>query len=149
YYSVLMQNWIELNAYPSPEGLAVYFRTVTEQKVMAARIAASERRLNFVTLATLDAAWDWNLETDRIWWSGALERLFGYESAPGAPELETKRQFWVDQIHNDDRSRVLGNLTRVIDGDARTWEERYRFKHRDSQFVHVEHRGFVIRDDKG
>jgi PAS domain S-box-containing protein len=149
YYSELMQNWIELNAYPSLEGLAVYFRPVTEQKRMAARIAASERRLNFVTLATLDAAWDWNLETDRIWWSGALERLFGYEDIPGAPELETSRQFWIDQIHDDDRARVLTSVTRIIDTDARMWEERYRFKHSNGQFVHVEHRGFIIRSDDG
>ena len=149
YYSKLTQNWIELNAYPSPEGLAVYFRTVTEQKAMAARIAASERRLNFVTLATLDAAWDWNLESDRIWWSGGLERLFGYEGSRGASELETPRQFWIDQIHEDDRGRVLGNISRVLDSDARTWEERYRFRHRDGQFVHVEHRGFVLRNDQG
>ncbi len=149
YYSGLMENWIELNAYPSPEGLAVYFRTVTEQKRMAARIAASERRLNFVTLATLDAAWDWNLETDRIWWSGALEQLFGYEDIPGAPELETARAFWIDQIHDDDRNRVLTSISRVIDSDARMWEDRYRFKHRSGQFVHVEHRGFVIRSDDG
>jgi PAS domain S-box-containing protein len=149
YYSEVMKNWIELNAYPSPEGLAVYFRTVTEQKVMAARIAASERRLNFVTLATLDAAWDWNLETDRIWWSGGLERLFGYESSPGAAELETTRRFWVDQIHDSDRQHVLSSLSRVIDSDARTWEDRYRFKHRNGSFVQVEHRGFVIRSESG
>jgi PAS domain S-box-containing protein len=149
FYSEQMQNWIELSAYPSTEGLAVYFRTVTEQKAMAARIAASERRLNFVTLATLDAAWDWNLETDRIWWSGGLERLFGYENLPGTPELETPRQFWVDHIHDDDRGNVLTGVARVLDGDARTWEERYRFKHRNGHFVHVEHRGFVVRDDKG
>jgi PAS domain S-box-containing protein len=149
YFSELMQNWIELNAYPSPEGLAVYFRPVTEQKRMAARIAASERRLNFVTLATLDAAWDWNLETDRIWWSGALERLFGYVDVPGAPELETARQFWVEQIHDEDRNRVLTSISRVIDGDARSWEERYRFKHRNGQFVHVEHRAFVVRNEQG
>ncbi|MGV3591750.1 MAG: PAS domain-containing protein, partial [Gammaproteobacteria bacterium] len=149
YYSELMQNWIELNAYPSSEGLAVYFRPVTEQKAMAARIAASERRLNFVTLATLDAAWDWNLETDHIWWSGGLERLFGYENLPRSPELETPRQFWVDQIHDDDRDAVLAGIGRMLDGDARTWVERYRFRHRSGHFVHVEHRGFVVRDDSG
>lgn len=149
YYSELMQNWIELNAYPSPEGLAVYFRAITEQKVMAARIAASERRLNFVTLATLDAAWDWNLETDRIWWSGALERLFGYETPPGAVELETPRQFWLEQVHENDRPQVLASLARVLDSDARTWEERYRFRHRNGSFVQVEHRGFVIRNEAG
>jgi PAS domain S-box-containing protein len=149
YYSELMKNWIELNAYPSPEGLAVYFRAVTEQKVMAARIAASERRLNFVTLATHDVAWDWNLETDRIWWSGALEDLFGYQSSPGAAELETTRKFWLEQIHEADLPQVLASVARVIEGDSRSWEERYRFKHRNGTYVPVEQRGFIIRNETG
>jgi PAS domain S-box-containing protein len=149
YYSPLMDNWIDLDAYPSPEGLAVYFRAITEQKRMADRITASERRLNYVTQATLDAAWDWNLETDLIWWSGALERLFGLAEAASSPELETDRQFWIDRIHPDDRNKVLTSIARVIDSDARMWEEKYRFQHRDGHFVHVEHRSFVVRNDEG
>ena len=39
YYSNLMQNWIELDAYPSPEGLAVYFHAITERKRMRERLA--------------------------------------------------------------------------------------------------------------
>lgn len=38
YYSNLMQNWIELDAYPSPEGLAVYFHAITERKQMKERL---------------------------------------------------------------------------------------------------------------
>ena len=38
YYSNLMQNWIELDAYPSPEGLAVYCHAITERKRMRERL---------------------------------------------------------------------------------------------------------------
>jgi hypothetical protein len=39
YYSNLMQNWIELDAYPSPEGLAVYCHAITKRKRMRERLA--------------------------------------------------------------------------------------------------------------
>jgi len=38
YYSNLMQNWIELDAYPSPEGLAVYCHAITKRKRMRERL---------------------------------------------------------------------------------------------------------------
>lgn len=38
YYSNLMKNWIELDAYPSQEGLAVYFHSITERKQMQERL---------------------------------------------------------------------------------------------------------------
>ncbi|MES2626906.1 MAG: PAS domain-containing protein [Pseudomonadota bacterium] len=149
YYSIRLKNWIELDAYPSPEGLAVYFRTVTEQKLMAARIAASERRLKFVTQATLDAAWDWNLETDKVWWSGGLEQLFGFSASTDNDELETTREFWIDHIHPDERSKVLASIALVLNSESNVWEEKYRFKHENGSFVYVEHRGFLIRQEDG
>ena len=39
YYSNLMQNWIELDAYPSPEGLAVYCHAITKRKRMREQLA--------------------------------------------------------------------------------------------------------------
>jgi len=146
YFSSLMDNWIELDAHPSPEGLAVYFRPVSEEKKMTARIAASERRLNYVTQATLDAAWDWNLEDNTIWWSGGLQRLFGYQATEGRQELETDRQFWTDLIHPADRSRVLREVERMLRGKEQEWESQYRLQHREGHFVHVHHKGFVLRD---
>lgn len=38
YFSELMDNWIELDAFPSPEGLAVYFHSITERKRMQERL---------------------------------------------------------------------------------------------------------------
>ncbi len=38
YFSSVMDNWIELDAFPSPEGLAVYFHSITERKVMQQRL---------------------------------------------------------------------------------------------------------------
>jgi PAS domain S-box-containing protein len=38
--------WLEVNAYPSPDGLAVYFRDVTERKQAAERLRESEERFS-------------------------------------------------------------------------------------------------------
>jgi signal transduction histidine kinase/CheY-like chemotaxis protein len=38
YYSALMANWIEIDAFPSPAGLAVYFHSITEKKLLKERL---------------------------------------------------------------------------------------------------------------
>ncbi len=44
YYPAPIDGWFEVNAYPSEEGLAVYFRNVTDRKRVEARLRASEER---------------------------------------------------------------------------------------------------------
>lgn len=40
-----LDRWFEVRAYPSPEGLSVFFRDVSAQRATAERLAESERRL--------------------------------------------------------------------------------------------------------
>jgi len=144
-----MQNWIELDAYPSPEGLAVFFHSISEKRAMADRIAASEQRLKCVTQATLDAAWDWNLEQNQIWWSGRLERLFGWARSHSRQEMLTDNNYWLERIHADDRMRVINNLENLIKSDAGSWEQTYRLQRETGEYAHVEHRATIVRRDDG
>ena len=38
YWSPVLSAWLEVNLYPSGEGLAVYFRDITQRKTMEAEI---------------------------------------------------------------------------------------------------------------
>jgi PAS domain S-box-containing protein len=149
YYSENMGNWIELDAYPSPEGLAVFFHSISEKRAMADRIAASEQRLKYVTQATLDAAWDWNLEKNEIWWSGRLERLFGWTQSHSRQEMLTDNHYWLERIHPDDRMRVINNLENLIKSEASLWEEGYRLLRENGEYAHVEQRASIVRREDG
>lgn len=149
YFSEHMQNWIELDAYPSPEGLAVFFHSISEKRAMADRIAASEQRLKYVTQATLDAAWDWNLERNEIWWSGRLERLFGWTRSHSRQEMQTDNHYWLERIHPDDRMRVINNLENLIKSDALIWEDGYRLLRENGEYAHVEQRASIVRREDG
>jgi PAS domain S-box-containing protein len=145
YYSEAMQNWIELDAYPSPEGLAVFFHSISEKRAMADRIAASEQRLKYVTQATLDAAWDWDLDRNEIWWSGRLERLFGWTQSHARQEMLTDNHYWLERIHPDDRMRVINNLENLIKSDGVVWNETYRLLRESGDYAHVEQRATIVR----
>jgi len=145
YWSQAMQNWIELDAYPSPEGLAVFFHSISEKRAMADRIAASEQRLKNVTQATLDAAWDWNLDKNEIWWSGRLERLFGWTQSNSRQEMLTDNHYWLERIHPDDRMRVINNLENLIKSDGMVWEDTYRLLRESGDYAQVDQRATIVR----
>ncbi len=140
-----LHNWFEISVYPSPRGLAVYFRTVTERKQLTAELTASEERFRYVAEATADAVWDWDLRSDAIWWSSGIQSLFGY-----APEdVEPDSRSWTSRIHPGELDRVVEGIHAVIDKGGVQWRDEYSFRCRDGRYARVVDRGFVIRDAEG
>ncbi|WP_416666188.1 ATP-binding protein [Egbenema bharatensis] len=66
-----------------------------------------------LTLA-LDAAkmgsWDWDLQTDTLFWTPIHEAIFGYE--PGKPERSYED--WASRIHPDDLPRVEATIQSAL-----------------------------------
>src|SRR4051812_8344093 len=72
YYSAL-QTWFEVHAYPSREGLSVYFEDVSEKKRSQALLQQSEKRFRSLVEATASAVW----KTDASGMIGAEEDDWG------------------------------------------------------------------------
>jgi diguanylate cyclase (GGDEF)-like protein/PAS domain S-box-containing protein len=135
--------WLEVRAYPSAEGLAVYFRDVSERRATLEALRESEERFRYVARASTDAVWDWDFKTNAIWWGDGIQTLFGYSPQ----EIEPGSESWTNRIHPDDLEPVLRGIHAVIDGDGTTiWADEYRFRRKDGTYATVLDRGFVIRD---
>jgi diguanylate cyclase (GGDEF)-like protein/PAS domain S-box-containing protein len=106
-----------------------------------AAIRESDERFRNVARATADAIWDWDLESDGIWWNEGIQTLFGF--SPG--DIEPGSEAWSLRIHPEDRDRVLRGIHAVIDSDLENWSAEYRFVRKDGSYAHVLDRGFVIR----
>lgn len=140
-----LHNWFEISAQPSTEGLAVYFRPITERKQLQAQLAASEERFRYVAEATTDAVWDWDLQTDQVWWNDAVHTLFGFN----IDEMEPDSTSWTSRIHPDDVGRITSSIHEVIDSGQVHWKGEYRFRCKDGRYARIVDRGFVVRDAEG
>ncbi|MEX2481276.1 MAG: PAS domain S-box protein [Gammaproteobacteria bacterium] len=140
-----LSKWFEVNAYPTPDGLAVYFLDVTARKEAEQALRASNERFHLLAKATNDVIWDWDIDSGTVWWNEGLQLVFGY--APGA--LGNGREAWLNRVHPDDRERIQHSIAAVLASPARNWTEEYRFQHADGRFLSVIDRGFVIRDETG
>jgi diguanylate cyclase (GGDEF)-like protein/PAS domain S-box-containing protein len=144
-YYAPYQVWSEMRAYPSAEGLTVYFRDITEARKTEEALRLSEERFRTIARATTDVVWDWNLEDDTVWASDSVELVFGYTTADFSGPIEA----WSDRIHPDERERVLGHVRSAIAGFDDHWMDEYRFLRQDGSTAFVLDRGHIIRDAGG
>ncbi|HEV7839763.1 MAG TPA: ATP-binding protein, partial [Gemmatimonadaceae bacterium] len=120
YYSAL-QTWFEVHAYPSREGLSVYFEDVSEKKRSQELLQQSEKRFRSLVEATAAAVW----KTD------AAGMIMGEEDdwgrLTGQTFDEMKGFGWLEAVHPDDRERTVERWKRVLEtGEVLELEQRVR-----------------------
>ncbi|GGB56697.1 PAS domain S-box protein [Blastomonas aquatica] len=120
-------------------------RDETERRAADAILRETEQRYRLAAKATNDAIWDWDLGANRVEWNEAVSVLFGYTAEQVTPTAD----WWVANIHPDDRVRVERDIQQVIDGDRDQWTAEYRFRRSDGTFADVFDRGHVFRDQNG
>lgn len=137
--------WLMINAYPSSDGLAVYFRDVTQERADQQQLRMNEERFRLLASAARDVVWDWDVVNNTIWWNDAVEKVFGHDPKVLAAAPEN----WLQYIHAQDRDWVCAQL-RVLGAELGTeWSADFRLLHADGHVVHVHGRAFVIRSDTG
>jgi diguanylate cyclase (GGDEF)-like protein/PAS domain S-box-containing protein len=105
----------------------------------------SEERYALAANATQDGIWDWNLETDGVYFSQRWTEMLGYASDQIRPELEE----WLLHIHPEDREKFQQAVTLHCHGLTSCLEVQYRLLHQDGSYRWMLARGLAIRDGSG
>lgn len=118
---------------------------ITNDKLALEKLKISEARYEYVTRATSDAIWDWDLLTDEVYYGGAFQTLFGYP----ADIARNHSTFWENHIHPEDAKKTHEKIQSIIIGDTETWTLEYRFRKSDGKYAFVEDKGILIKDESG
>lgn len=118
---------------------------VSEWKKTQEELEESNLRYEYVTRATSDAIWDWDLRTDEVYYGGSFQTLFGYS----VENIEKNSMLWEDHVHPDDLSRVLETIEAVIKGYLETLTLEYRFEKSDGTYAFIQDQGILIKDKYG
>lgn len=118
---------------------------ITSRVHLSNQLEHSERRFHTIAQVTNDAVWDWNLETDFLWWGPGMESQFGHNMNDSQNHID----WWVENIHPDDRDRVYNRINQFIANKAHEWKDEYRFRRKDGSYAFVMDRGIIIKDGTG
>ena len=139
--------WIEVQVYPSEEGLSVFFKNITDKKNAEEAMRLSNERFDLVVKATNDLVWDWDIIKGEIYRNDSgVERVFGHKSTE---QMKTNQQ-WLDFIHPDDRARIDEQIAYYISSDKETsFNFEYRFRREDGEYNYINDHGYIIRNKLG
>ena len=110
-----------------------------------AELERSEERLQLVLRGSNDASWDWNLESNELYYSPRWWAMLGYD----VDELPADAALWKRLMHPADLVLVDQAFGGVLKTGPDTYEFEFRLRHKDCHYVPILSRGFILRDANG
>jgi diguanylate cyclase (GGDEF)-like protein/PAS domain S-box-containing protein len=105
----------------------------------------SEQRYALAARGANDGLWDWNLQTNTIYFSPRWKAMLGYEEK----EISDDPQEWFERIHEADRERVKREIATHQEGLAPHFESEHRVLHKDGSVRWMLSRGLAVHDAGG
>ena len=118
-----------------------------EHELMASNQALheSEARFQRALQGASDGLWDWDLQTNHVFYSPRWKAMLGYRD----DELESHLSTWEKLVDPEDKDRTLANVQLCLDGEKETFESEFRMRHKAGHWVHILARGYLERDTDG
>lgn len=120
-------------------------RYITESRSIAAKLRESEERCKIVTEQTGQLVYEYDIDNDKIYWASDVEKITGYTQNK---LLNTGMEFWIDNVHPEDRKEVLNQKMKYCNQAIKLIVEKenfhmeYRFRRKDGDYIYIEDSGF-------
>ncbi|SIO09705.1 GGDEF domain-containing protein [Halodesulfovibrio marinisediminis] len=106
-----------------------------------ATIDHEEQRMKFALQAAEDGIWDWNAETNEVYYSPKYIAMAGYTEDEFPPTADS----WASRVHPDDYESTVAMQLQIINspdhGDS--FECIYRFLHKEGHWIWILGKGVV------
>lgn len=136
------ERWLDINVYPSPAGLNLFFRDITARKQAEQRIRESERHFRAVADLVPDLLWR-NDPQGRVTWFN--RRWTDYTGQTCEASLGDG---WLDAIHPDDRETTYAHFHQLLK-TGQTLTREHRIRGCDGAYRWFLVKAEPVRDDSG
>ena len=121
-------------------GILSIGHNITAHRVSEKQLQQSEERFSLAMRGANDGLWDWNLETDEVYYSPRWKSMLGYTDDELIDDLST----WESLVHPEDKERVLNLVQDYLVGKADSFEVEMRMQHKAGHEVVVLSRAFLV-----
>ncbi len=95
-----------------------------------------------LAIANQDGLWDWDLQTNTIYFSERWKTMLGYTAA----EIGNSLVEWLSRVHPEDLSRLQAEIGNHFNQITPYLEIEYRLLHKDGTYRWIMSRGQAFRD---
>ena len=121
-------------------------RDITERKRAAQKLIESEFRWKFAIEGAGDGLWDWDIPTNKVFFSQRWKEMLGYREDEIGNDLDE----WKSRVHPDDQAHALSDLQAHLDGKTATYVNEHRIHCKDGSWKWIlDHGAVVSRDAQG
>jgi PAS domain S-box-containing protein len=118
-----------------------FVRDATAKSRMIEELRVSEERLSLALQGANDGLFDWDLETNEVFYSPRWKSMLGYEDH----EVDNHLSEWERLVAPEDKDRVWDHIQGYLRGERPAFESEFRMRHKDGSWVEVLSRAFAIR----
>jgi diguanylate cyclase (GGDEF)-like protein/PAS domain S-box-containing protein len=125
--------------------LARALRYAIERKQTETALRESEERYALAVRGANDGLWDWDLRSDRIFFSPRWKSMLGHAEE----EVGDEPREWFDRVHPEDLPRLRSEIYAHLSGEAPHFKSEHRMRHRDGTWRWVLSRGIAVANGTG
>lgn len=113
---------------------------ITDRKITEAALRASDQRWQFALESAGDGIWDWNVETNEVFYSRQWKSMLGYAD----DEIENRFESWEKLVHPDDLAQSYEDIDKCLNIETLIYENEHRLRCKDGSYKWILSRGKAI-----
>ena len=145
------RRWLETHASPLRDesrtivSLLSVTRDITQRKQAEAALHESDQRLRLAVSAANVGLWDWDLKTNKVYFSPEWKRQIGYAEH----EINNDFSEWQSRVHPDDLEGELDIVRRYLANPWPNYVSEFRLRHKDGSYRWILVQGSLQFGDDG
>lgn len=136
---LLMKSLIK-DAHNQPLGILGIIIDITERKRAERALQINEERWQFALEGVGDGVWDWNVQTNEVFYSRRWKEMLGYAE----DELTNDFSTWEKLVHPEDKANIDETTKAHFRGETAAQIHESRVLHKDGTYRWIQSRGKVM-----
>jgi PAS domain S-box-containing protein len=116
-----------------------------ERKRAEEELGRQRERFEVCVRGSGDGVWDWEVETNTVYYSPRWKSMLGHEDH----EVANVYEEWEKRLHPDDRERALAAIRAYFGNQTPVYELEHRLRHKDGSYRWILARGVALRNPDG